>query len=167
MFRVGLGIDSHRLTVKSTGRYLKLGGVSIGRVKVDARSDGDVILHALCNSLSQALGGSSFSKIADALWCRGISDSQSYVKVFCGQMEAAGYKLSNIGVVLEAGKPKLEMFNYAIRKQLAGLLNVKDNQVGLTITSGEKLTPFGQGKGIQATVIVLMEKNETQCSCQN
>lgn len=167
MFRVGLGIDSHKITTKTSGRHLKLGGIAVGRVKVEARSDGDVILHALCNALSQALGGSSFSKVADALWCRGVSDSQSYVKVFCGQMEAAGYKMSNVGVVLEAGKPKLEMFNYAIRKQLADLLNVKKNQVGLTITSGEKLTPFGQGKGIQATVIVLLEKNETAGTRQN
>ena len=158
MFRVGLGIDSHRLTIKKSDRYLKLGGIVIGRVKVAARSDGDVILHALCNALSQALGGGSFSKVADALWCRGISDSQSYVKVFSGQMREAGYKLSNVGVVLEAGKPKLEMFNYAIRQHLANLLGLKEDQVGLTITSGEKLTPFGQGKGVQATVIVLLEK---------
>lgn len=161
MFRVGLGIDSHRLTTKKSGRHLKLGGMAIGRVKVAARSDGDVILHALCNALSQALGGSSFSKVADALWCQGISDSGSYVKVFSGEMVKAGYKLGNLGVVLEAGKPKLEMFNYAIRKQLANLLKVKEHQIGLTITSGEKLTAFGQGKGIQATVIVLLEKNET------
>lgn len=158
MFRVGLGIDSHRLTIKSTGRHLKLGGVNIGRVKVAARSDGDVILHALCNALSQALGGSSFSKVADALWCQGILESSSYVKVFSGQMDESGFKLSNVGVVLEAGRPKLEMFNYAMRKQLANLLNIEEDQVGLTITSGEKLTPFGQGKGIQATVIVLLEK---------
>jgi len=158
MFRVGLGIDSHRLITKKSGRHLKLGGIAVGKVRVAARSDGDVILHALCNALSQALGGSSFSKVADALWCGGISDSSSYVKVFSGQVKEAGYKLGNIGVVLEAGKPKLEMFSYAIRKQIASLLKIQENRVGLTITSGEKLTPFGQGKGIQATVIILLEK---------
>lgn len=156
MFRVGLGQDSHRL---KAGGVLVLGGIQVNReMHLEADSDGDVIIHSLCNALSTAIGGGSLDAWAGAMNQSGIKDSREYLKKILEKVASQGFKISNISVAVEAGKPRLEEKRGKIQQSLAEILAVGKNCVGISFTSGEKLTSFGKGEGIQVISTVLLEK---------
>jgi len=78
-FRIGIGQDSHRFAIKK--KKLVLGGFQVPNyLGLDAKSDGDVIIHAICNALMTAIGKGSFSVYADPLYRRGICNSTIYLK---------------------------------------------------------------------------------------
>lgn len=151
--RVGIGQDSHRFDTQD--KPLILGGFQISATGgLKANSDGDVILHALCNALSSAIGGFSLSGWADKMYQNGITDSRKYLEKIYQKVLQNGFQIANISIALEAGKPKLEKHLPAIQKNLSELLNIETSKIGLTVTSGERLTEFGKGEGIQALVSV-------------
>lgn len=152
MFRVGLGQDSHRL---KRGGKLILGGVKISeKYYLEADSDGDVIIHSLCNALSTAIGGGSLDTWAGEMFKSGITDSREFLKVIVNRVKEKGLKINNAGIMVEAGKPRLEEFREKMQISLAGLLEIERDKVGIAFTTGEDLTAFGKGEGIQAFSIV-------------
>ncbi len=154
MFRVGLGQDSHRFSQDPT-RKLVLGGVYIADVVgLDGNSDADVVLHALCRALEQAIGRDEFSRYADAMNARGISDSGEYVRVAAKRVADAGYRVNNVGITIEARRPRIDAIREAMQASIASLLGVPLDVIGINATTGEDLTPFGQGLGVQAFAIV-------------
>ncbi len=156
MFRVGIGQDSHKL---KAGGGLILGGVEVSQeFHLEADSEGDVIIHSLCNALSTAIGGGSLDTWAGEMFKDGITDSREFLKVIIKRVKAEGYRVVNVSVAVEAGKPKLESFREKIQKSLAELLNIQADQIGIAFTSGEGLTVFGRGEGIQVYSVVLIEK---------
>jgi len=162
MLRIGLGQDSHPFAHQSS-KPLVLGGVVIlpqGGLK--ANSDGDVILHSLCNALSSAIGGDSLGTWADELCLRqGITDSQVYVKEIVEKLNHFKWEVVNVAIGVEAKKPKLLPPTILKMKQIISeLLGISHDQVGITFTSGEGLTAFGKGQGMQALSIVLLQKND-------
>ena len=157
MFKVGLGQDSHRF---EGNEPLIMGGVAIDHPRgLAANSDGDVVLHALCNALASAVGKDSLGTYADKL-CKedDITDSKEYVKVAQGFVRTAGYKVGNISIAIECQEPRLEKYLPKMKEIVAGLLDVKTADVGITVTSGEGLTAFGQGEGVQVFAIVSLVK---------
>ena len=135
-----------------------LGGVHVpGEAGLDGNSDGDVILHALCRALEQAIGRGSFSRYADEMSRNGVNDSREYVKVASSHVGEAGYRVNNVGLSIEARRPKIEPLSEAISSVVAGLLGIAADAVGVNATTGEDLTPFGKGEGIQAFAIVSLE----------
>lgn len=155
--RVGIGIDSHRFTDKP--KQLILGGVIIQDEKgLEANSDGDVILHSLFNALSQAVGGKSLGFYADPLCKKGIKDSKAYLKIALERVTEKGFKINNIGIMIECKKPRLEGYEELIKERIAALCGIESSKVGLTATSGEELTAFGKGEGIQVFSIVSLRK---------
>lgn len=156
-FLVGLGQDSHRFSDKE--KKLVLGGhILPDEQGLEANSDGDVILHALFNAVSQALGKRSLGHYADPLCGKGITDSKEYMKIILGIMEKEKYKINNIGIMLECKRPKIDIHADKIIEAMGRLLNIKKEQIGITATSGEGLTEFGQGKGMQCFAIVSLKK---------
>lgn len=156
MFRVGLGQDSHRL---KPGKRLVLGGITVSRQYcLEADSDGDVIVHSLCNALSTAGGGGSLDTWAGAMFKQGISDSRQFLIAVMKRIKAKGYKVVNASVAVEAALPKLEPVRGKLQASLAAQLGIKPEQVGISFTSGEGLTAFGRGEGIQVISVVLLEK---------
>jgi 2-C-methyl-D-erythritol 2,4-cyclodiphosphate synthase len=154
MFRVGFGQDSHRFS-SDPNRKLMLGGVLIpDAVGLDGNSDADVVLHALCRALEQAVGKEDFSRYADEMNRSGISDSREYVKIAKRHVEQAGYRVNNVGLSIEALKPRIAAFGDAMKNVIAGILDVAPSSIGVNATSGEQMTPFGKGEGIQAFAIV-------------
>ena len=154
MIRVGLGQDSHRFEAEGSSKPLILGGVVFpGHPGLDANSDGDVVLHAIFNALSQAIGKRSLGIYADPMCAQGITGSREYLKVALDMVRAAGYTVNNVGVSIEARRPKIEPRAAEMKTSLARLLAVAEDQVGITATSGEGLTAFGRGEGIQVFVI--------------
>lgn len=155
MFRAGLGQDSHRFVEKGNPKPLTLGGVVIPKERgLKANSDGDVVLHAIFNSLSQAVGERSLGIYADTLCLeQGITDSKEFVKIILKIIREKGYKINNIGVMIEAKKPRIEEHSKAMKKSIARILEVDEDQIGITATTGDGLTDFGRGEGIQVLVI--------------
>jgi 2-C-methyl-D-erythritol 2,4-cyclodiphosphate synthase len=155
VIRVGLGQDSHRFEDEASTKPLVLGGVVFpGHPGLQANSDGDVVLHAVFNALSQAIGKRSLGVYADPMCAKGITDSREYLRVALDMVRAAGYTVNNVGVSIEARRPKIEPKAGEMKTSLARLLDVAEDQVGITATSGEGLTAFGRGEGIQVLVIV-------------
>lgn len=158
MFRVGFGQDSHKFSCDQE-RKLMLGGVEVpGEPGLDGNSDADVVIHALCRALEQAIAGDSFFIYADKLHAQGINDSLEYLKIAKQHIAESGFIISNIGLSLECQRPKIIPIADAIRQTIADTLEIDISQVGINATSGEGMTPFGRGEGIQTFAIVSLIK---------
>ncbi len=152
-FRIGFGQDSHKFASKN--KKLILGGCIIpNETGLDANSDGDVILHALFNAISQAIGERSLGYYADEMYKKGIKDSKEYLKVILNKLNQKSLKINNVGIMIEASRPKLEKHSNKIKQSLSKILKINKEKIGITYTSGENLTAFGQGKGMQCFAVV-------------
>ncbi|MFH1827196.1 MAG: 2-C-methyl-D-erythritol 2,4-cyclodiphosphate synthase [bacterium] len=158
--RIGIGEDSHKFS--TVLKPLVLGGVTISKEGgFKTNSDGDVILHSLCNALSSAIGGDSLGTWSDEMCLKNkITDSKEYVRVVFKKVKDNKYKIGNVSISIEAKKPYLsiEQLN-KIKMSLSQILKIRFKQIGLTITSGEGLTKFGKGVGIRVSCAVLLIKN--------
>ena len=132
------------------------GGVTIdAKGGLDANSDGDAILHALFNAISQACGGHSLGYYADPLFKRGITDSTEYLKIALDMVGERGCCVHNICIMIEAAKPRIPVETIEkMKRSIAALTGVEESDVGITFTSGEGLSSFGRGKGVLAQVVV-------------
>jgi len=161
-FRVGLGQDSHRFSHVHEKRALMLGGVKIeDHLGLKGNSDADVILHALFNSIAQLIGWKSLGSHADKM-CKeqGITDSKEYLKEPLKKLKEMGYEITTVGITIECQRPRIDPISDEIRKSIAEILGIEKEQVGIIATTGEKLTAFGQGKGIQVfSVVTAIHKN--------
>lgn len=158
-YLVGIGQDSHSVSKK---KGLVLGGVKFSdEYKLEANSDGDVLLHALCNGLLQAISEKSLGAFADNLCLKKkIKDSKKYLDVAMRKVKRKGYALNNIGVMIECKRPKIDKVSAKLKKSLSSLTGLSEARIGITATSGEDLTSFGKGKGIQCFCIVSLKKYE-------
>lgn len=161
MNKVGIGQDSHRFLKEKGTKDLILGGLKIDyEFGLDSNSDGDVVLHSLCNALSSAIGGESLSTWADKMCQNGIKDSIKYLDLVLEKIKESNYSIGNISIAIEAKNPRLQAEIKSIKNKLSKVLNINVNQIGITATSGESLTAFGRGEGIQAFSIVNLFSNE-------
>lgn len=153
MIKVGIGQDSHKFDVNDKNKKLILGGITIkDHAPLKGNSDADVVLHAITNAISSVTGVNILGKIADAMCQKGILESKYYV------YEALKYmndmKISHIAVSIECKTPKLSSLIDQMKMTIADILSIPVQSVGITATSGENLTSFGQGFGIAATCIL-------------
>jgi len=156
-YLIGLGQDSHEFGDK---KGLTLGGVFIAsEKKMKANSDGDVIIHSICNALLQATGEKSLGAFADDL-CekKKIKNSMKYLEEIVKKIRRKKYLINNIGIMVEAKRPEIDLYSKKIRENIASVCGVEVHRVGVTATSGENLTPFGKGKAIQVFCIVTIKK---------
>ncbi len=158
--RVGIGEDSHPF---DTEGILKLGGVAVkGYTKLRANSDGDVILHALCNAIRSALGQGSFSEVADPMCAKGINNSSRYLhKILqhtppCKGAGGSSWCINNVSISLTCTEPKIDPLVPKIKKSLSKLLDVEPHQIGITATSSNGVRSFKKGNGIRCQCIVTL-----------
>jgi 2-C-methyl-D-erythritol 2,4-cyclodiphosphate synthase len=135
-----------------------LGGVRIPHsCGVVAHSDGDVVLHALCDALLGAAGlgdiGQHF-KDTDPRW-KG-ADSKGFVRHILEMLRARKLRVGNADVTVLAEAPKVGPHRDAIRRQIAELLEVSTDQVNVKATTTERLGFLGRAEGIAAQAIVLL-----------
>ncbi|QNU67550.1 2-C-methyl-D-erythritol 2,4-cyclodiphosphate synthase [Ruminiclostridium herbifermentans] len=148
--KVGIGQDSHKFDLNNTQKKFILGGVVFdGVTPLAGNSDADVVLHALTNAISGVTGVNILGEIADKMCLEnGITDSSAYV------LEALKYldniKIVHVSITIECSYPKISPKIAEMQKVIGELLGLPENSVGITATTGEGLTAFGQGKGIQA-----------------
>ena len=154
--RIGIGQDSHKFSDKK--KPLVIGGVKITNdYGFDANSDGDVILHSLFNALSTAIGYKSLGSYADDMYRKGITDSKKYLEFILNKAAEKGFRIGNVAIMLEGKKPKIDEHNDKIKASLSKLLKVKEENIGLAATSGEGLTEFGKGNGMQCFCVVTLK----------
>lgn len=154
--RIGQGIDVHRF---GDGDAVTLGGV---RIPCDrgliAHSDGDVLLHALCDALLGALALGDIGKHfpdSDARYA-GI-DSRELLRHVYALIVERGYRLGNADVTVVAEKPRLAKHIDAIRECIAADLQVGSDSIGVKATTSETLGFTGREEGIAAFATVLLE----------
>jgi 2-C-methyl-D-erythritol 2,4-cyclodiphosphate synthase len=151
--RTGLGQDSHRFESEGEDKPLLLAGVGIeGAPGLEGNSDADVVLHALVNAISGVTGVVVLGKKTDEMSQAGINDSREYVKEALKHLGAL--KLTHVSVSLECQRPKIAHHIDEMRASMAALLGLTLRDIAISATSGEGLTSFGKGLGIQALVIV-------------
>ena len=155
--RIGIGQDSHQFD-SSTG--LIFGGVKFDNYpKLKGNSDADVLIHSLCNALSSAIGGESLGSWSDSMCQRGITDSREYLK-YIFNIVSQNFTINNISIAVEAQIPRLTPDEkQLVKNSLADILKINLDQIGITYTSGDHLTSFGKGEGIQVfSTVLLTEK---------
>ncbi|TAE27498.1 MAG: 2-C-methyl-D-erythritol 2,4-cyclodiphosphate synthase [Candidatus Kapaibacterium sp.] len=153
---VGFGYDIHRL---AEGESLILGGVEIdSSFGTVAHSDGDVLLHALCDALLGAAGlgdiGEHFPD-TDAAY-KGISSLELLRRVIA-LLEKEQYQLINVDCTLVLEKPKILPYKAQMRERIAEACSLPFQRVSLKATTSEKLGFVGQGEGIEAYAVCQIE----------
>ncbi len=155
--RVGIGQDSHAFDTENPSKKLVLGGILIENSPgLKGNSDADVVLHAITNAISGVTGVNILGERSDYLCLeKGITDSAEYVKDALRFLRKG--KILHVSISIEAQKPKLAPHIEPMKNRIAELLGISPNAVGITATSGEGLTAFGLGKGIQVLAVVTAE----------
>jgi 2-C-methyl-D-erythritol 2,4-cyclodiphosphate synthase len=153
--RVGSGFDVHAF---GPGEHVMLGGVRIAHSSgVLAHSDGDVLLHALCDALLGAAGlgdiGQHFPD-TDPRW-RG-APSSDFVTAVIALLEQRGWRVVNADLTLIAEAPRIGAHREAIGRQVAQLLGIAPDAVNLKATTTETLGFIGRGEGLAAQATVLL-----------
>ncbi len=153
-FCVGIGQDSHRFLPDASTKQCVMGGIVFDEVPgFNANSDGDVIFHAICNAISSVTGIPILGAIADELCLKdGITDSSVYIKEALQTLSS--FQISHVALTLEGRRPKFLSKLPALKENIAQVMGLKETQVGLTATTGEGLTAFGCGEGVQCIAIV-------------
>jgi 2-C-methyl-D-erythritol 4-phosphate cytidylyltransferase / 2-C-methyl-D-erythritol 2,4-cyclodiphosphate synthase len=154
--RIGQGFDVHAF---GEGDHVVLGGVKIDYPKgVVAHSDGDVVIHALCDAVLGALGegdiGQHFPD-SDARY-RG-ANSRVFLREVAGRMRAAGLSLVNADVTVLAEAPRIAKHRAAMAANLAEDLGVPVTRINIKATTTERLGFIGRGEGLAASAAVLLD----------
>lgn len=156
-FRVGQGLDVHAFC---RGDHVMLGGVRIPHSHgLEAHSDGDVVLHALCDALLGAAGmgdiGHHFPP-DDPQWKD--ADSRLLLEAVVDRLLSRGWRVSNTDVTVICQQPRLADHIQDMREIIAAGLGVDWNAVSIKATTTEGLGFCGRGEGIAATAVVLIQR---------
>lgn len=155
--RVGHGFDVHAL---ADGLRLVLCGVEIEHTKgCVAHSDGDVAIHAICDSLLGALALGDIGKLfpdSDPQY-KGI-DSRKLLKHVVDIVNDKGYSISNIDCTIAMQRPKLRPHIDTMRERLAEVAGIDADRISVKATTTERLGFEGREEGVSATVVTLLIK---------
>ena len=154
--RIGHGYDVHRLV---ENRRLILGGVEIPWEKgLLGHSDADVLTHAIMDALLGAAGlgdiGQHFPDTDDR-WLG--ADSLMLMEHVCALLHEQGYAVGNVDATVIAQRPKLAPYIPEMRRKLAAVMQVEESAVNVKATTEEKLGFTGEGLGISAHAVALLE----------
>lgn len=154
--RIGQGIDIHAF---GNGDHVVLGGVRIPHTQsVLAHSDGDVVIHALCDAILGALAlgdiGTHFPPTEER-WCG--ADSRVFLRHCAQLMAGQGFAIGNADVTVVCEAPKIAPHALPMRTNLAADLGCDIGQVSIKATTSEKLGFCGRGEGIAAQAVVLLQ----------
>jgi 2-C-methyl-D-erythritol 2,4-cyclodiphosphate synthase len=158
IFRIGQGYDVHRL---GEGETLWLGGILVPHTKgTVAHSDGDVLIHAICDAMLGALKlgdiGTHFPDTSEEF--KNI-DSKILLEKSYSLVKEKGFQIVNIDSTISAQKPKLKPFIPAMEKTMADILGLEIDQVSVKATTTETLGFEGREEGMSVNAVVLLQKS--------
>jgi 2-C-methyl-D-erythritol 2,4-cyclodiphosphate synthase len=153
---VGIGYDVHKL---QEGESLVLGGIDIDSpLGTIAHSDGDVILHALCDALFGAAGlGDIGEHFPDTDPRFKNAPSKIFLEYAIELLKEHGYKPVNIDISLILEAPKIKPYKDAMRKEIASLCNLPYQRVSVKATTNEKIGFAGRLEGVAAMCVCMIE----------
>lgn len=156
-YRIGIGYDIHRLV---EGRKLFIGAVEIPYIKgLLGHSDGDVLLHAICDALLGAIAegdlGEHFPD-TDPKY-QGIS-SVELLKIVMGLVKKKGYGINNIDAVVVAEEPMLTPFKKQIKERIASALMISEESVNIKAKTNEGLGELGKKEAIASFAVAILSK---------
>ena len=153
-----IGQDSHRFGSPCGETTIKLGGIDIPFDKpIEANSDGDVVYHAITNAISGFTGVNILGGEADKICLeQGIKDSSIYLEKALEYLKDG--KIVHCSITIECLRPKLMTHIPAMKESIGNILGIPASSVGITATTGEGLTGFGRGEGIQVFCILTFTK---------
>ncbi len=147
--KVSIGQDSHRFDFNDSTKKLILGGIEIpNEHPLLGNSDADVILHSITNAISSITCVNILGDIADDMCKSGITDSSKYLEKALTYLDP-NLTISHVSISIECKTPKITPYITAIRNNIANILKISPSSIGITATTGEGLTDFGRGLGIQ------------------
>ena len=154
--RIGLGFDAHALV---PGRKLMIGGVDIPFDRgLLGHSDGDVLLHAICDALLGAAGlgdiGRHFPDTDESLR---DADSRVLLRSTAAQLEQNGFRIVNVDATILAQAPRMAPHIAAMAACVAQTIGIAESQINIKAKTTEWLGFTGRGEGIAAQVIALIE----------
>ncbi len=157
--RVGFGSDVHQM---KEGEDLIIGGVKVESIKgTVAHSDGDVLIHAICDAL---LGASNLRDIGyhfpDTSSDFENIDSKILLKKTVALLTEKGWQIGNIDSTIELQKPKIKNLIPEMKDTLSHVIGIEQDNISIKATTTEKLGFVGREEGIAASVVVLIEKNQ-------
>lgn len=155
--RIGHGYDVHTL---ADGLRLVLGGVEIEHTKgCVAHSDGDVVIHAICDALLGALALGDIGKLFPdtSAEFKGI-DSKILLRRVCDVIEEKGYQISNIDCTIAMQRPKLRPHIDTMRQTLAQVMGLDVDRVSVKATTTERLGFEGREEGVSTHAVALLIK---------
>jgi 2-C-methyl-D-erythritol 2,4-cyclodiphosphate synthase len=153
--RIGQGVDVHAF---GAGDHVVLGGVRIAHAQgIVAHSDGDVVIHALCDALLGAMGDGDIGQHfpdSDPRY-RG-ADSRVFLRVVAQRMKSAGLRLVNADITVLAEAPRIGAHRSAMAANLAQDLQVAATAINIKATTTERLGFIGRKEGLAAMASVLL-----------
>jgi len=155
--RIGYGFDVHKFVSK---KKFILGGIEILYEKgCLAHSDGDVLIHAICDAL---LGAANLRDIGFHFPDNDVKfkniDSKILLKRVASLLSNKGYSICNIDSTICLQRPKIKEFIPLMKQELRRILQISEDDVSIKATTTEKLGFVGRGEGISASVVVLIKK---------
>jgi 2-C-methyl-D-erythritol 2,4-cyclodiphosphate synthase len=158
-FRIGIGYDVHRL---EEGLPFVLGGIRLSHYKGPVgHSDGDVLIHAICDAMLGALAlgdiGIHFPDTEDEF--KDI-DSRILLEKTVNMIRFHGYEISNLDTTVCLQQPKISRFIPEMIKALSAVLGINSHQLSVKATTTEKLGFVGNESGVSAYAVVLLEKKD-------
>lgn len=155
--RIGQGYDAHRFDESGT---LVLGGVKIDHDRgLKAHSDGDVLVHALCDALLGAAGMGDIGRhFPDSDPAYKDVDSRHLLRQVVERLHLSGYEVSNADTTIIAQQPKLAPYIETMRAHLAADLRIEETHMNIKATTTEGLGFAGRGEGIAAQAVVLLSE---------
>ncbi|WP_312329211.1 2-C-methyl-D-erythritol 2,4-cyclodiphosphate synthase [Acinetobacter sp.] len=156
--RIGQGLDVHAF---EEGDFVTLAGIQIPHTHgLKAHSDGDVVLHALCDALLGALAlGDIGQHFPDTDPEFKGADSRVLLKHVYQLILDRGYHLNNADITVACERPKLAKYNLAMRQSIADVLDVDVTQISIKATTTEQLGFTGRQEGIMSMATVLLSSH--------
>lgn len=155
--RCGIGFDVHgfRERKKEENNFIRVGGIDIEfDKKIDAHSDGDVVIHALIDALLGGVGcgdiGEHFPP-SEAKWKN--YDSREMLKIVNNLLHKKGATILNADITVICEKPKISKYKKLMEEELAKVLNISPNRINVKATTTEKLGFLGREEGIAAQAV--------------
>lgn len=157
-FRIGFGYDVHRL---EEGETLWLGGILVPHLKgTVAHSDGDVVIHAVCDAL---LGAARMRDIGYHFPDNSGDFKNIDSKILLGKthelIRTKGYSIENMDITIAAQKPKLKDYIPQMEETMAGVLGLEPEAISVKATTTEQLGFEGREEGISVYAVVLLVRN--------
>jgi len=156
MIRIGHGYDAHRF---EAGRPLVIGGVTIPHTHgLAAHSDGDVLIHALCDALLGAVGEGDIGRhFPDSSAEFAGIDSRILLRRVVERLDILGWRVGNVDVTVIAQVPRMGPHIAAMVEKLAEDLQVESGQVNVKATTTERMGFAGREEGIEVHAVALLE----------